>query len=57
MIIDGVRVAARVSGDPDSWEGAVAKATLAKGSRISGGQRTTLASQYAKRYSLNFENQ
>jgi DNA-binding protein HU-beta len=28
----------------------VAKATLAKGSRISGGQRTTLASQYAKRY-------
>src|ERR687894_700610 len=29
--------------------GAVAK-TLAKGSRISGAQRTTLASQYAKRY-------
>jgi hypothetical protein len=29
--------------------GAVAKA-LAKGSRISGAQRTTLASQYAKRY-------
>jgi hypothetical protein len=29
----------------------VAKATLAKGSRISGAQRTTLASQYAKRYS------
>jgi Helix-turn-helix domain len=28
----------------------VAKATLAKGSRISGAQRTTLASQYAKRY-------
>jgi hypothetical protein len=29
----------------------VAKAALAKGSRISGAQRTTLASQYAKRYS------
>ena len=29
--------------------GAVAKA-LAKGSRISGAQRTTLATQYAKRY-------
>ena len=29
----------------------MAKATLAKGSRISGAQRTTLASQYAKRYS------
>lgn len=28
----------------------MAKATLAKGSRISGPQRTTLASQYAKRY-------
>ena len=28
----------------------MAKATLAKGSRISGAQRTTLASQYAKRY-------
>lgn len=29
----------------------MAKAALAKGSRISGAQRTTLASQYAKRYS------
>ena len=29
----------------------MAKATLAKGSRISGTQRTSLASQYAKRYS------
>lgn len=29
----------------------MAKATLAKGSRISGTQRTTLAAQYAKRYS------
>jgi len=29
----------------------VAKAALAKGSRISGTQRTTLASEYAKRYS------
>ena len=29
----------------------MAKAALAKGSRISGTQRTTLASQYAKRYS------
>ncbi len=28
----------------------MAKATLAKGSRISGTQRTTLASQYAQRY-------
>lgn len=28
----------------------MAKATLAKGSRISGTQRTTLASQYAERY-------
>ena len=28
----------------------MAKATLAKGSRISGAQRTTLASQYAERY-------
>ena len=28
----------------------MAKATLAKGSRISGTQRTTLASEYAERY-------
>src|SRR5919112_5586192 len=35
---------------PRAWEDAVAKATLAKGSRISGTQRTSLASQYAKRY-------
>src|SRR5215203_2008909 len=36
---------------PRPREDAVAKATLAKGSRISGTQRTSLASQYAKRYS------
>jgi Helix-turn-helix domain len=35
---------------PTTKGGAVAKA-LAKGSRITGTQRTTLASQYAKRYS------
>ena len=49
MIIDCVRVVARVSGDPDTGRRS-GQGTLAKGSRISGAQRTTLASQYAKRY-------
>jgi hypothetical protein len=60
MIIEGVRVVASVGDDPGRpgarrcgptrLGGAVAKATLAKGSRISGAQRSTLATQYAKRY-------
>jgi hypothetical protein len=50
MSIIGLVTSSRpVRDDLDTRRCAVAKA-LAKGSRISGAQRTTLASQYAKRY-------